>query len=93
MNLADKIRQACMLMVERKDFQMTLHRDEWMQIYDALQAPRPEELRIAHLERALHEISLGKGAFSLDPLEHAKNAIENMKGIALNALGPQSEKP
>jgi len=42
--------------------------------------------RIAELEDALKEISLGKGAFSLDPQQHANNTIENMKSIALAAL-------
>ena len=45
---------------------------------------------IAELQDALKEISLGKGAFSRDPQQHANNTIENMKSIALQAL---KEKP
>jgi len=35
---------------------------------------------------ALKEIEKGEGAFSLDPLTFASNAIENMKGIATAAI-------
>jgi len=34
----------------------------------------------------LREISEGKGAYSLDHLKHAENTIENMKGLAVEAL-------
>ena len=35
---------------------------------------------------ALEEISLGKGQFSRDPLEHAENTIENMAKLACAAI-------
>jgi len=35
---------------------------------------------------ALEEIAKGEGAFSLDPLTHAGNTIENMKAIARAAI-------
>ncbi len=38
------------------------------------------------LKEALKEISEGKGAFSLNHLEHAKNTITNMNDIAKEAL-------
>lgn len=38
------------------------------------------------LVKALEEIAEGKGAFSRDPFQHAKNCIEDMKQIALDAL-------
>ena len=40
----------------------------------------------ADLLAALKEIEKGEGAFSLDPLTFASNAIENMKGIATAAI-------
>jgi hypothetical protein len=43
MSLAEKIRQAVMLMHEVKSFQMTLRRDEWMQIYEALASLEPQD--------------------------------------------------
>ncbi len=43
-------------------------------------------VRITHLEIALREISLGKGAFDRDSHEHATNTIENMKQLAIQAL-------
>jgi len=42
--------------------------------------------RVAYLEAALKEITRGKGAFDRDPLEHAYNAIADMKIIAKRAL-------
>lgn len=36
---------------------------------------------------ALREISEGRGRFSLDNFEHARNTIEDMKARALAALG------
>jgi len=38
------------------------------------------------LKLALKEIAKGEGAFSLDPLTHASNTIDNMKEIAEKAL-------
>ena len=38
------------------------------------------------VKKALQEISIGSGAFSRDPLEHAENCIDNMKEIAAEAL-------
>lgn len=35
---------------------------------------------------ALKEIAKGEGRYSRDPLEHAANAIEDMKAIALAAI-------
>lgn len=69
---------------------------------DVLQTAPPPDFKAMYadwcryakkLEVALQEIAKGEGAFSRDPLEHAKNTIENMKAIALGALGPQVEKP
>jgi len=42
--------------------------------------------RAPELYEALKEISEGKGRFSLDPLTHASNTIEDMKNLALAAL-------
>lgn len=44
------------------------------------------EWRIKDLRTALEEVDEGMGAFSLDPLKHASNTIENMKLIAYKAL-------
>lgn len=38
------------------------------------------------LKTALLEIAKGEGAFSLDPLTHAQNCIEDMKRIAHEAI-------
>lgn len=42
--------------------------------------------RIAYLEAALTELSKPRGRYSLDPLTHAHNVIENMAGVAAKAL-------
>lgn len=46
------------------------------------------ELRaeVRRLRAALQEISIGRGPFSRDPLTHADNTIEAMKGVATQAL-------
>jgi len=44
------------------------------------------EAENARLRKALVEIAMGDGAFSLDPLKHAGNCIDNMKQIAEAAL-------
>jgi len=41
---------------------------------------------IEQVKKALKEIQKGEGAYSLDPLTHAGNCIENMKDIAEQAL-------
>ena len=50
----------------------------------------PKELTVfllaPELFTALKEISKGDGEFSRDPLTHAQNCIENMKGIAKEAI-------
>lgn len=38
------------------------------------------------LVKALEEIAKGQGAFSRDPLTHASNTIDDMKGLAREAL-------
>ena len=48
--------------------------------------------RIKKLEAALREIAKGEGAFSRDPLEHASNTIDSMKGIAKTALDEGGER-
>jgi len=35
---------------------------------------------------ALSEISLGKGRYSLEPLTHASNTIDDMKELALEVI-------
>jgi hypothetical protein len=44
------------------------------------------------MERALREIAKGEGAFSRDPLEHAKNTIANMQAIARAAIATDPAK-
>ena len=46
------------------------------------------ETRISGLENALTEIAKGEGRYSMDPLEHAGNTIEDMMGLANDALAP-----
>lgn len=55
-------------------------------IVKAVNAYDQNQALIKELKRALDEISKGKGAFSLDPLKHAQNTIENMKFLARHAL-------
>ena len=38
------------------------------------------------MREALREISRGEGRYSMDPLEHAGNTIEDMVHLANNAL-------
>ena len=45
-----------------------------------------KDKKIMMLLGALKEIAKGEGAFSLDPLKHAGNTVENMKEIAQNAI-------
>lgn len=40
----------------------------------------------AKLREALREITKGAGEFSMDPFEHAKNCIHDMKTLARAAL-------
>ena len=49
-------------------------------VYCALHGAAPA------LIEALREIAKGKGAYSRDPLTHAKNTIDNMKEIASDAI-------
>lgn len=44
---------------------------------------------IERLRLALTRVSEGFGAFSTDPLTHAKNCIEEMRQIALDALSTE----
>jgi len=42
--------------------------------------------KVAKLREALSEISKGEGAYSMDPMEHAKNTIENLTSLAKETL-------
>ena len=46
---------------------------------------------IMKLKEALREIAKCEGAFSMDMLTWFQNIIENMKDIALKALGEQEQ--
>ena len=48
--------------------------------------PVEKELRLEIAKKALREISRGEGEFSRDHMTHAKNTIENMKRLAIDAL-------
>jgi hypothetical protein len=48
---------------------------------------------IRDMAEALHEISLGMGAFNREPLIHAENTIESMKQIARDALAKLGPTP
>lgn len=45
------------------------------------------------LVKALEEIAEGKGRFSRDQFEHARNTIDDMKELARDALALVGEKP
>jgi hypothetical protein len=45
-----------------------------------------EACHFGELVEALEEITKGAGAFNMDPFEHAKNCIHDMKSIARDAL-------
>jgi len=45
----------------------------------------------ARFKKALEEISEGKGAYKMDPYEHARSCIEDMKLLATQALNPNGE--
>jgi len=47
--------------------------------------------RIAELEGALREIAKGEGRYDMDPLKHCGNTVEDMIGLAKQALGGDDE--
>ncbi len=53
---------------------------------------RKLEAEVERLREVLAEISKGEGTFDLDHHQHAKNTIEDMKGLALRALAPQQRE-
>ncbi len=59
--------------------------------YCNLCAVEYEREEVERLRAALEEISEGKGAYSMDPLEHAGNCIDDMKELAREALKPHQE--
>lgn len=59
--------------------------DRIVSCYNALaDVPNPEGVPKA-IDK-LKEITKGKGRYSIDPLTHAGNAIEDMKDLAIEAL-------
>lgn len=65
---------------DRIDFDEDLAHEQIMYLI----APELEKAR--RFEKALQEIAKGAGPFNRDPYKHAQNCIENMKGIAADAL-------
>jgi hypothetical protein len=57
--------------------------DAALWLCDALDTARAE---IERMREALQEISKKEGRFSMDPLEHASNCVEDMAQIAQEAL-------
>ena len=54
-----------------------------------------QQQRIAAAERvvvAMRQVAKGEGRFSIDPLEHASNTIEDMKGLARRDLGDDAAR-
>ena len=47
--------------------------------------------QLREARKALEEIAKGEGEFSRDPLQHAGNVMENMKGIARRALATKGD--
>lgn len=45
------------------------------------------------MEATLREIAKGEGRFSLDPLKHASNTVEDMKALADAALAKEEKRP
>lgn len=43
-------------------------------------------IRVKRLTEALEEVTLGRGRYSMDNFEHARNCIEDMKEVARKAL-------
>ena len=50
-----------------------------------------KDKKITMLLGALKEIAKGEGAFSLDPLKHANNTIQNIIDIAYDAMKATEE--
>ena len=50
---------------------------------------RKDRAEAKRLKEVLEEIKLGKGEFSTDHHQHAKNTIEAMKKLAHHALEPK----
>ena len=44
------------------------------------------ESKLEAVRKALEEISKGMGAYSRDPLKHCENTVNNIKGLAQEAL-------
>lgn len=53
---------------------------------DLLKRGADKDRKIHALLEALKEIAKGRGAYSLDPLAHASNVIEDMKALATDAI-------
>lgn len=60
--------------------------------WNACQSFENPEQDIKKLIEALKEISLGQGRYSLDPLTHASNTIDDMKQLANDALALAKRK-
>jgi len=60
--------------------------------FDALDENKRLSSEGAIMRKALVEIAEGRGRYSMDPLEHAGNTIEDMKGLAGDALAAVSGK-
>ena len=62
-------------------------------VSDLIERLRLAEERIRLLEAALREIAEGKGRYSLDHMQHCMNTVEDMKQMAVDALGEVPESP
>ena len=49
--------------------------------------------KVELLLEAVEKIATGAGAFDVDPLEHAKNVIDESKAIARGAIAKATEQP
>ncbi len=58
-------------------------------IHDYQLCPVCEHAEVTRLRDALTEIAKGEGRFNRDQLTFAQNTIEDMKALAVKALGDQ----
>lgn len=59
---------------------------------DAIEFLQREWNEARALRAALEDIADGKGRFSTDPFQHAKNTIEDMKALAKAALAGECNR-
>jgi hypothetical protein len=61
------------------------------QVADVINERNRLRVEIKRLRETLQEISQGYGRYSMDPLTHASNTIDDMKQLAIDALTQEQD--